>query len=306
MNYFKISRTMPFQFIKNGLDSIHPDEMWAFEHIRSHQIKVDYKQKWKRGTKTFIQCESTIAPNNLQVKNKYGATVKTFTWLVAIDAGTYKVYYFEFDIDDLPDDYYFLYQVITAGALTWKLITEPIALANSWENTLLFEYKNSFDRDDVFWFPTMVCRFFCEADIQDYEPDTERNNYLNQIKSTTLLDSFPGEAYQLYIGDTRYGRSGVTDYIIKKLDRIFCCDTVLINDKQYAAKTGSNFKITRNRNYPLIGASLDIVPSVNESSTQFADTTPVFDFGIITAYNIETDFFGDDAIVPVLEVEENG
>ena len=299
MNHHKISNSMPFKFVKNAVTSIHFGEMWACEQIRSHQIKAKYRQKWNKADTTKLQCESSLFPDQLQLRNLYNGIVKTFDWLPVVDGITYKLYETTYDVSDVPDGVYFLYQPITL--MGWKYLSEPIHIATSWPNTLLFRYRHTYNKDDVGWTTGIECKFRCEADIQDYEPDTERNMYKNQIKSTTLLDSIAGDQFQLYVGDA----PGVAEWVVWKLDRIYTCNKVFANDKQYSAKQGSSIKMTRNRNYSLVGASLDIVPTTNSQSLEFADSTPLFG-GIITAYNIETGFFGPSGIVPVLEVEENG
>lgn len=295
---------MPFKFVKNAVVSMHFGEMWQCEQIRAHQMKVKYKQKWQKADTTKLQCESSTYPDDLQLRNIYGGTEKTFAWAPVVDGINYKLYETAFDVSDVNDGVYVLYQHISL--LGWKYLSEPIHIATSWPNTALFRYRHTYNKDDVGWTTGIECKFRCEADIQDYEPDTERNSYKNQIKSTTLLDAVPGDQFQLYVGEP----PGVAEWVVWKLDRIFCCNRIFIlrnageSERQYTAKQGSSIKINRNRNYSLVGASLDIVNVTNSQSLEFADTTPMF-AGLVTAYNIETGFFGAHYDVPVLEVEEN-
>lgn len=301
---------MPFQFIKwksnNTLqDSIHFGENLMCHHIRENQIRAIYKQKWQRSETTKLQCESSIFPDPLRIVNKYGVVLKSIPWVSVFNAGTYNIYELIFDVTDQPDGTYFIYNNIELGGLKWEILSEPIEVAEKWSNTLSYRYKNSYNKDDVAWTTGLECLFRCESAIDGWEPDTERTNYINQIKSQTLVDGISSDQHTLYVGDHRIGFPRVADYIVKKLDIIFTQDHVYIHNKQFNIKSGNGFKINRNPDYPLISATAEIVPSNNLQSVEFSDSTPLFP-GIVTAYNIETGWFGPAATVPVLEVEENG
>lgn len=310
MNHFNLPLALPFRFVKlNGL-GIHFDDQLPFDQIRDHQRKVFYPQKWIKSVKTKLQCESSIAPNKLQLRKITGEIVKEFEWSSVVVATSYRIYETEYDVTDVPEGMYFLYQVVEGGDISWKRFSNAIEIRSTHKHCLTFKYKNSFNKDDIAWSTGLVMNFICEADIQSYEPDSDRVEYNNQTRDSVLIDAVPGRAFKLYVGDTIYNKSGVAPYIVDILDRIFCFDFVSIAGTdlqswlQYKNKGGSDFKISEVREYPLIGAQLEVVPSKNLMSTQDADSTP-FASGIITAYNIETGFFSSAATVPVINVEEN-
>lgn len=302
MNHFKIPFLWPFKMVKNN-GGIHFDDQWACLQIREHQIKAIYKQKWIKSVTTKLQVESSAMPDNLLLKNKYFGTVKQFVWTAVVTATGYAIYETTFDISDVDDDTYFLYQ--KSPVLGEEAVSEPILSASSHINVLKFRYKNSFNKDDVAWTTGLIMTFMCEADIQEFEPELEEVDFVNQVNDTVNLDATASRMFQLYIGDTKNGTSGVAPYVVDILNRIFACDWIEIQGMQYNNKTGSKFKTTRNRNYSLIGASIDLVPRFNLASLEFVDTTPL-PVGFIAAYNIETGFFGPGSVLPIIEVEENG
>lgn len=305
INYPLIS---PFKMVPRATNPsiLGLDSSWACEQIRAFEIKATYKQKWQRGDTTKLQRESTLPPNPLKVIDRKNKVHKSIPWTTAFDGGVYKVYELDYNIDELPDGTYYNYeQVFFSEAINFRAISEPILLKDTHINTLLINYKNSFNRDDVAWSTGIDMNFRCECDIQDFEPERDRTDHINQLHDTETIDGIAFREYQFYVGDTKDGRSGVAPYILDILNRIFVCDFISINDKLWQTKKGSNWKIVRSRGYPLIGASIEFVEQKNVQSMQQNVDSGVR-IGLVTAYNIETGFFGPVGTVPVTEVEENG
>lgn len=300
MNSFKLPFILPFKFVPNTASpGIHFDDSWACEQIKSFEKKVYYRQKWKKSNTTKLQCECTTLPETLKAYDNNGILVKSFTWTVAYDAVAYKVYETTFDMSDKPEGIYFLYQRVAIGAIDWQAITEPIHIKDNWPNTLLFRYKNSFNKDDVAWTTGIEMYFRCEAGIMDINPEAEISDYVNQVQDREIIDGTPSRSFKLYIGDAK----GVAPYITDILNRIFSGDYVSIEGLEYCR--AGKWEINRVKGYPLVGASLEIVPGRNAQSLEFSDSTPLLP-GVVTAYSVETGWFGPGSLVPVTEVEENG
>lgn len=300
-NHFKLPLILPFKFVPStSTPGIHFDDSWACEQIKSFERKLFYRQKWKKTDTTKIQCESSIAPETLKVLNNDGIVVKSFAWTSVLSTASYGIYECTFDVSDLPDGFYYLYQRVTLLSVDWKAVSEPIHVKSSWPNTLLFRYKNSFNKDDVAWTASGIEMYFrCEAAIMDFNPEAEISDYVNQVQDREILDGVPSRSFKLNIGTAK----GVAPYIVDILNRIFSVDYVDIEGLEYCR--AGKWEVARQKNYPLIGASLEIVPGRNLQSLEFSETSPLAP-GIITAYNIETGFFGPGTVVPVIEVEENG
>lgn len=286
-------------------NGIHFDDQLYCKQIETFQIRALYQQKWRKSLTTKLQVEASTAPNSLLLINKFTQTIKTFAWTNVFTGNGYNIYETTFNVADVTDGVYHLYLKVVAGALTWETLSEPIRIGSSFENLLYIKYKNSFNKDDVAWTTGIEMLFQCEMDIQDFDPEVEETDFVDQTHDTVNLDAVPSRMFLLNVGDTRDAKSGVPPYMIDILNRIFACDYVNIEGKQYNNKSGSKFKITRIKTYPLIGASLEIVERFNSQSLEFSDNTPLPD-GFIAAYNIETGFFGPGSVLPIIEVEENG
>lgn len=305
MNYFKIPFLNPFKFVPSTkTPGIHFDDRWACEQIRSWEMNVRYRQKWNKADVTKLQCESSLVPDVLKIYNVYNlaAPAKTIAWIAMADvsAGA-KVYELLFDISDLPDGIYALYVRATFGPFDKAAVSEPIHSKVSWPDTSLFNYKNSYNDHDVAFTTGISFNFRCEAAVMDMDPRRENVSFISQTRNSKLISSTPFREWHLWIASA----PGVAPYITDIINRIFGCDYVLIDNKQFTAKEGVDGTIGRQKGYPLVGFIMDILESDNAESLEMSDVS-VLAPGLVTTYNIETGFFGPGSVVPVTEVLENG
>lgn len=301
MNYVNFPLILPFKFVPaTDTPGIFFDDKWACEQIRSWERRTYYDQKWVKTDITPLQIESTIAPNDMIIYDKAGNQVKTLEWSVVFSAINYKLYQLNFDISDLPDGRYWIYQRVTLLSFDYAVISEPIYSKTSWPNTMLFRYKNSFNDFDIAWTTGIQMMFRCEAAIMDPEFKRERTDYVNQILDTATLKATPHREMILYVGEA----PGVAPWVADLMNRIFCCDYINAEGLLIQAKAGAEGKTNRIKGNPMVGWSQDVVPAKNMQSLQFADTTPLTP-GIVIAYDMETAFFGPGSIVPVTDVETN-
>lgn len=297
-NLFKIPLIWPFKMVPNtATPGIHFDDAWACEQIKSFEKKVYYRQKWVKANTTKLQVTSSIAPETLKVYRTDGSIAKAFTWASVFTATQYSIYETTWDVSDLADGIYIPYQRVTLLSIDWAAIGEPIHIKSSWPNTLLFTYKNSFNKDGMAWTTGIEMKFRCEAGIMDFNPEADISDYINQDADRELIDGIPSRSFKLYIGTAK----GVATYIIDVLNRIFSVDYVNIDGLEYCR--AGKWEVNRVKGYPLIGGSLEIVPGRNTDSLEFSDTTPLAP-GIVTGFDIETAFFGPGATVPITDIEE--
>jgi hypothetical protein len=304
MSYTNIPKVWPFRMIINSpTPNVTTDfyGAWAAEQIKSFETKAYYQQKWQKADTTLLQVESTVLPDDMKIYNFSGQVVKTIGWSVAFLNTAYSIYELMFDIHDLPDGIYFIYQKSTFVGSTKEAISEPIFNKTKWPNTSLFTYKNSFNDFDVAWTTGIQMKFRCEAGVMDFDPQRGATDYVNQRSSRTLLSGAPSDKFTLYIGDQR----GVAPYVQGILNRIFVCDYVLIDGIQYTA-AADKWTVNRQKIFPLVGASIDIAPSISTDSLAMTDIVTLDGRGThVTTFNIETKFFGEGAQVPIIEIEES-
>lgn len=122
-------------------------------------------------------------------------------------------------------------------------ITCPIDVQEEHPETMLVQYQNSENDNDVLWTPgNIILKMRVESNmVGGYQPKSVRESFEDQRYDPTLLHGIEFDVYTLYI----LGAGG-PDWIIKKLNHIFAnCDQVKIDYKFYVCTNGNEFKLTR-------------------------------------------------------------
>ncbi len=299
-NYVSIPLQLPFKFVPdNGMAGIGFDDRWSYLHRQPNDIHVNYRQKWVKSDTTILQIESSIIPESLKVWNLSKQVVKSFSWTAVVNGTGYKVYECTFNISDISEGIYFLYQVTGV----WKWISEPIHSKTTWPGTLLATYRNSYNNNAVAWTTGATFKFRFEGAIppNEFTPEKDRKDYVNQTRTVKTLKGVSYRKEKLLIGI-------VPPYVIDIINRIFDNDYVNIEGKLFQLESGAKLEPFRSRGYPHMSASADIV-GVGAGSGVGGGLT-VGDTGsaqaVVIGYDIETAFFGGVGITPVIEVIENG
>jgi len=295
----------PIKFVPNTLNpGIHFDQDWAFNQIKSFETKVQYYQKWQIGDQTSLQVESTILPDDLKVYDCSGM-VKSFAFAKVADGEDLgvKIYEAVINIDDLAvNKTYYFYFKSTYGGVTFAAISEPVRLQTSWPGTLQFKYRNSVNDFGVAFTTGIEFTFRCEAGIMDFQPENDTADYIDQIHDVEVLSGTPYRSFKLYIGDEK----GVAPWVLDLQNRMWVCDHVEIQELQYSKNTGAKWEINRVKPWPLFGGSLEIVPTKNMSGLQFMSDTDISQ-GLVVAYNIDSNFFGqasdDEHIIDIENID---
>lgn len=298
INIFEISLTNPVRFYPStATPGKHMDDDGYIQLLKSFEKDKRYYQKWQKDDTIRVQFMAFSAPV-MNLINCSGKIIKTYNAVevVASPGLDYSIYEAYMGLSDVAEGIYYLTATATGMESSLSYISEPLDVKEEHPGTMLFTYKNTLNDfglvfsgyldvgyDQYTFQPT----FRCEAGIMDFEPVRDRTAYTDQVNDVTTLFALPGRQFKLYIGDAY----GVAPYIIDILNRIFCCDYVLIDDKQYESTEGSKWEIERVKGYPLIGGSLDLVPAQNRSSQQ-QSIEVIAASRIVAAYNIEAEAFG--------------
>lgn len=301
-NYLNIPKVLPFKFLPNtATPGIHIDDDWAYNQIRNYETRAYYFQKWIRAYTTKLQVTTTIAPESLKLLDSTRAVVKSFAWTLAgVGAGGENAYECTFDVTDVATDgVYFLYIKCELLSVKFEAISEPIHIKNSHRNVRPWVYKHSENDFGMVWTTGIQMTFMCESDIPptSYRPDRDRNSYVNQTHDVATIQAYPFQVAKLLIGEA----TGVAPYIPDIANRILCCDNVKFSGLQIETPENGKLDINEIKGYPLVGASIDVMPARNSSSLQLIteDLIP----GVVTTYNLNTNFFGTANTVTITEIE---
>lgn len=291
-NYLRIPFITPIKVYQcKQVAGAHFDDDWSYNQIKLFERKVFYYRKWKRVEDTTpFQIRATQLPSAIKVLDCSGAIKKSidFTQKLAGSLG-YNIYEAVIDIDDLPDGIYYLYSKTQVLTVYFEFISEPIHLKSAWPNTLSFEYYNSVNDFDVTFITGLKYKFRCEAGIMDFQPESDAVDYVDQLHNVELLSAVPFRTFKLYIADEK----GVAGWVLDVLNRLFCCDKVIIQGKEFIKPASNKWEINRQKGYPLFGASIEIVEAENLTSLQITSIGDALVPALVAGYNIETDFFGN-------------
>lgn len=321
MNYFNYPLLNPFKLVPDtDKPGIHLDQRWAALQIRAQEMNVRYLQKWQLADKTKLQVESSVALPALQLIDVNKQVIKTFAWVLAAAGTGYSYYETLFDISDCPENTYFIAQQVTFAGVVYSLISEPIAAKISWPNTLLFNYRNSYNDWGVAFSTGIAFSFRVEADIPpaEYQFLRDRATGISQYRNVLTLSGVPYRQAKLYIGGIYGGDKGVAPWVIDLMNRIFICDYIEVGGMPIQSQSDAKWEQWRAKGMPLIAAAIDIVPATNRNSLQLNDLvnpdgSPYTDgpdplqgiAGVVVVYNIDTGFFGPSNIVPINEIEKH-
>ena len=242
------------------------NEAWFTELRKSWEDYADYTLKKQTNDSLFIRAwanEVTESSPTLELYSCDGEVVITTAMiaenLTLIDPYDTDISYanpnFWNAVD--PGRYYLYMTVPYDDGVNVFWISEPIEVAERWEDTILIEYRHSTNKMGVLFENR---NFFFSFRIEGivYNPDDLINRvvFSDQNDDTDPLYANAYEGYALLFGG---GNGGfVPDYATKIGNNIFTCDQVLIEGTQYTAADGAQFEKTRTDGYRLVQAVIQL------------------------------------------------
>ena len=308
VNYCEVALLSPFKMIpETDTPGIHFDDDWMSARILSFQTKKCYHQKWLKKLATKFQIRSTIVPEVLKAYNKNREVVDTFSFSSVADLPDGgKIYECTVNFEQAFDDgntIVWLYLEATQGLTSFKFISEPIELFQQRDNLLIFQFWNSFNDWRTVFTLGFKPYFIIEAGITDYEPGRSVGKYVNEVRDTVTLSATPYRKFKLNIGEA----PGVADWAMDAMNRILCCDTVLISHREdllgkaYETPDGAQWEIKREKEWPMIGASIDLVEKYNLYSVQ--QNSGAITPGIVIGYSLDSPWSGG-SFAPIQVIDE--
>lgn len=255
--------------------------------LREFQEQVFYSQKYQTSDVIYLQFESNFDPIQVQLIDENGAvrvSLNATQKLLNIYQAGFYVYEATISLASIPPGLY--YVKVLAGSKT--LISEPICVQTTHEKTILFEYWNTKYHQDVIFETGIHFSFRCEAMIGFLNPGNQEVVYEDQKLNPTVISSRPFSSFKLWIGSER----GIPDWVIKKMNYIWSCNSVLLDGHSYAKNSDAKLEIKEEDGYPMRGLAFDIREGINRGSKIISpdvDTTKK----ISVAYQMDSRIFGD-------------
>lgn len=252
----------------------HMDNDFFARNLKSWQNKVKYYQPFQNGDSINLMWLG-VSTNNYTayLVDCNGNEVAQFAPISPASLGSDKIYLLNIPLWNINEGIYFV-QLKYANSSTLKntyMISEPIDVKQFHENTLQFNYKNSFNDQHVIWsYDSFEMIFRVHASFTEMNPQNKSVVYENEPLNPTLVSAIPYREWVLNIG---YTGMQVPEWLIDKLERIFSCDTLQIDGKYFTRKENSQFSPKRIEGHPLSNFEIIVRENENRNDTEINDAT---------------------------------
>lgn len=250
------------QYLSKFLDD------WLFVNtIRSFEQPTKYINRWLYDDAIRCQFISNFQPLTIKLFTCSG--VETYSVALTTMQQDYfnpDYYVRQFDIDLATFDPGFYYFTIPEAG--W--ISEPfeiMAEEDEGNPTQYIEYSNS-ERYGGVIFDTPFDPTIRVPSILKYKtPGSKDTGYTDQDEAAAILHSVPYRVWNFILG----GIGGVPPYLIDKLSRIFGCDTLTIDGRDYTKNEGAQWEPVELDGYPMAGWSIELREKLNRDSLIYED-----------------------------------
>lgn len=257
---FEIPLLNPMRFI--GATGTKFDSLPAVELINIYQERKCYFQKWQSSDSTRLQILSDFPDITFKIFDlDSGQKLLDIVPLeqdVTLIGHTFKVYEIPLDFALLPEgDYYAELSYMNGGTISF--LSEPFSVREIWDNTLLFNYRNSDNNFSIVFDTGITFDIRLEGVVTEFAPQSEDTIYNDQKHNATMLDSVPWRQFKLYIGDA----PGIPAWVADKVNRVMSCNQVQIDGDYFEKIEGAAWEVERADEYAYMGLTLDIMPVEN-------------------------------------------
>lgn len=284
-------RGLPYNLPFNLFYEELPDGSYDFEHT-AHKC---YAQKFTIYEFTKLQILSDYSQITASLRNEI--TKEKIIDLVvtpvntSIVGQTFLVY--EIDVpfyDVVVEGYYYieLSYLKTEIGTNVILLSEVLDLKNEHPKTLLFTYRNSVNNFDVIFDTGIEFNLRVEGTIQNFEPASNDEIYIDQKRNATKLYSLPYRLFTLFIGNA----PGLPAWMNDKVNRIMSCDIIKIDDAYFEKNEGAEWEFSRQDDYPFFGMNIQITPVENKFTNQYntiSDSYPDLEALHVLTTNVSVD-----------------
>jgi hypothetical protein len=314
-NQFYIPFINPVKFYDVGATFLnkyhtkHLDDAKFEDRLLPWQSDEVYEQIWQTDDIIYLQFESTFSPIVVELIDELGASIITLPALIGLP-NKFIPGLFSFEVGlSLGGVTTGCYKIkITAGISGPNLKTfisgEQYISSTPLQNSLLIEYYNSRYHQDIIFETGIKFQFRCFGYLGFMDPGRSDVMYRDEKYNPSLLNSHIIRQWPVFFGNER----GLPDETIDLVNRIWSCDNVKIDNKNFSIADGSKLEFTTESDYPMRGLKLTVEEGINRNSKIF-DVTIDPNKKLVTSIIVEAKVFGDLSnqgslnTVPVYNIE---
>jgi len=242
------------------------DNEWYYDLIYNFQTKVFYAQPVQN--KDYLSLQVMVndgASVSIKLLNCNGITQKTATFTKVpypsgisvndITSSYYQFQDFQFWNSIASGIYYLSIEITFPDNSTKVFLSEPLSVEDKHENTVLFEYQNTYNKDNVLFEQTYQKFCLRVNGMMKLTPVATRTVFQDQGYSSVLLS---GTAYRKW--DFVFGGGGrlLPEYMIDMLNHIFAVDKIKIDGKQFTVLDDSSLEVEDADLYPLDAVKISL------------------------------------------------
>lgn len=294
-NEIQIPSINPIKLVQDGYtpatryNQKHFDSSLFTEQLRNFQQTRNYYQKFQTTENIYFQIIANFGPISCKLidcndNEIVVGTVATIT--TSIFTVPYAAFSCTINLSGIPEGIYWV--VVNVGTTPYtKLISEPIHVANYHANTMLFEYNNSINDFGAIFQNGEIFSLRIESFFKSFTPGSNDVVFEDEPANVLKLSASPFRQFKLAFGEG----IGVPDWLIDKVNRLFACDSVLIDGKYFTKAEGAKLDPINEDNYAMSGWSLDVRESKSREGLTITNNITQ-DQKIVVIHVVDTTFFG--------------
>jgi hypothetical protein len=292
--YLSPVKFIPYDFTKaDKYNMYHQDQATLEKQTERYLYPVNYAQKWQKNDIISLQVITrTISPVSAIVQDIDGNQVATITFnqktspVVILPDLIYEASY---SLAGLSEGFYTILITVGTTPATVQFISEVIEVREIHSNTLLLEYLNSDNKLSTIFDTGFSPSFRVEAMLWDFKTDAHFTSYEDQTADINVINGIPYDTFELIIG---WKSKGIPPYIIKLLEYIMTCETILVDGEGFTRDNDAKFEETKIEGWAMKLWKIKVRKAVNKYGIS-QTTDGLINKGLTIGYNIDTTNFGD-------------
>lgn len=273
---FRISTLNPFRFVLQYTRDARYNTLPFDEKLDDNNIRC-FKQKWQTNDTAKVQFLSEyedIELNFFKSDGEYllNVPIADSGWNI-IDQ-TFKAYEGEVDFSLFDaGDYYGELTYVDEDLNTVQYLTPTFTVAELHPDSLLWEYRNTFNYKNVIFDTGIVFNIRADGRIGDFDPQFDYESFADQEYDVTRLSSTTYRKFTMQLAKA----DGVPDWLLDKMNEVMNVDTIKIDGQLYQTVVdGAKWNTQRADAYPDAIATLDIVETTDKLGypLETGDNTP--------------------------------
>lgn len=271
------SGTIHYQSYHPAFNSRDFDSDFFYNSIRYYEKKEGYCQPFQQSDTLLLQFmtdDNTHTNYVGQLLDSNGGLYRSLGNPTEFSS-TYdgmSVYKFSVPLYNVDEGKYFFRIVYTATTDIVLMISEPFDLKQVHPKTIRIDYWNSFNDFSYIFEDNVVPQFRVHGCITEVRPDSKFQVYEDQPLNTEMVSGIAFRNYMLSIG---IGIKDVPEWVLDKLERIFLCDSVKVDNHEVTREAGSKWEGKPIERLAVGSYSLKLRERYNTDTYNVADFTTI-------------------------------